>query len=74
MSYGDYLAPWRASGLPAAADGQHDEMLFIVIHQASEFWIKLCLHEVAGAIRQIRADELGPAFKMIPAWPGCRST
>ena len=45
--------------------GEHDEVLFIVIHQASELWIKLCLHEVAGAIRQIRTGELGPAFKMM---------
>jgi tryptophan 2,3-dioxygenase len=28
-------------------------------------WIKLCLHEIAGAIRQIRKDELGLAFKMM---------
>jgi tryptophan 2,3-dioxygenase len=43
----------------------YDETLFIVIHQASELWIKLCLHEISGAIRQIRTDDLGPAFKMM---------
>jgi tryptophan 2,3-dioxygenase len=40
-------------------------MLFITIHQASELWIKLCLHELTAAIRQIREGELGPAFKML---------
>src|SRR6202044_1478732 len=44
---------------------EHDEMLFIVIHQASELWIKLCLHEITRAIRQVRADELVPPFKMM---------
>jgi tryptophan 2,3-dioxygenase len=65
MSYGDYL---RLSDLLACQrplTGQHDETLFIVIHQASELWIKLCLHEISGAIRQIRSGELGPAFKMM---------
>jgi tryptophan 2,3-dioxygenase len=27
--------------------------------------MKLCLHEIGAAIRQIRADDLGPAFKMM---------
>ena len=45
--------------------GQQDEMLFIVIHQASELWIKLCLHELSATRAQIRADDLEPAFKML---------
>ena len=59
---------WAWTGFSAAQrprTGQHDETLFIIMHQASELWIKLCLHEVIGAIRQIRADDLGPAFKMM---------
>ena len=65
MSYGDYLHLGELLACQQPLSGQHDETLFIVIHQASELWIKLCLHEIAGAIRQIRADELGPAFKML---------
>ena len=65
MSYGDYLHLGELLACQQPLSGQHDETLFIVIHQASELWIKLCLHEIAGAIRQIRADELGPAFKMM---------
>lgn len=65
MSYGDYLHLSELLNCQRPLSGQHDETLFIVIHQASELWIKLCLHEIAGAIRQIRADELGPAFKMM---------
>ena len=65
MSYGDYLGLKDLLACQRPLSGAHDEMLFVVIHQASELWIKLCLHEIAGAIRQIRADDLGPAFKMM---------
>jgi tryptophan 2,3-dioxygenase len=65
MSYGDYLALDRLLSAQRPRTGQHDETLFIIMHQASELWMKLCLHEVMGAIRQIRADDLGPAFKMM---------
>ncbi|MGH6889348.1 MAG: tryptophan 2,3-dioxygenase [Rhizomicrobium sp.] len=65
MSYGDYLKLPELLACQRPLTAQHDEMLFVVIHQTSELWIKLCLHEVAGAIRQIRAGELGPAFKMM---------
>jgi tryptophan 2,3-dioxygenase len=65
MSYADYLGLRDLLACQRPLSGAHDEMLFIVIHQSSELWIKLCLHEIAGAIRQIRADDLGPAFKMM---------
>ena len=65
MSYGDYLSLDQLLSSQHPRTGQHDETLFIIIHQASELWIKLCLHEIDGAIRQIRADDLGPAFKMM---------
>jgi tryptophan 2,3-dioxygenase len=65
MSYADYLGLSDLLACQRPLTGQHDETLFIVIHQASELWIKLCLHEIAGAIRQIRDDDLGPAFKMM---------
>lgn len=65
MSYGDYLHLKDLLSCQGPLTAQHDEILFIVMHQASELWIKLCLHEIDGAIRQIRADDLGPAFKMM---------
>ena len=65
MSYADYLGLKQLLACQRPLSGQHDEMLFIVIHQASELWIKLCLHEITAAIRQIRQGELGPAFKML---------
>jgi tryptophan 2,3-dioxygenase len=65
MSYADYLGLKDLLACQHPRTDKHDEMLFIVIHQSSELWIKLCLHEIEGAIRQIEADELGPAFKML---------
>ena len=65
MSYGQYLQLDKVLGAQQPLSGQHDEMLFIVIHQASELWLKLCLHELAATRAQIRADDLEPAFKML---------
>lgn len=65
MSYGDYLGLKDLLSCQRPLTEEHDETLFIIMHQASELWIKLCLHEIAGAIRQIRGDDLGPAFKMM---------
>ncbi|MCB8890056.1 tryptophan 2,3-dioxygenase [Vreelandella malpeensis] len=65
LSYGQYLdlEPLLACQNPASKE--HDELLFIVIHQVSELWIKLCLHEAHGAAANIDADDLSPAFKML---------
>jgi tryptophan 2,3-dioxygenase len=65
MSYGDYLGLGQLLSCQQPLTREHDEMLFIIIHQTSELWIKLCLHEISAAIRQVRADELGLAFKMM---------
>lgn len=65
MSYGDYLQLDRILGAQRPLSGDHNEMLFIVQHQASELWMKLVLHELAAARGRIRADDLQPAFKML---------
>jgi tryptophan 2,3-dioxygenase len=65
MSYGDYLRLGELLSCQQPLTREHDETLFIIIHQTSELWIKLCLHEISAAIRQIRTDELGLAFKMM---------
>jgi tryptophan 2,3-dioxygenase len=65
MSYGDYLRLDTLLNCQHPQTDRHDEMLFVIIHQASELWIKLCLHEIGAAIRQMKTGELGPAFKMM---------
>ncbi len=65
LSYGDYLRLPQILSAQAPRSDQHDELLFIVIHQASELWMKLSLHELSAARDHIRGDDLGPALKMI---------
>src|SRR3954452_25485445 len=36
-------------------EGAHDELLFIVVHQAYELWFKLMLHELARVDAELRA-------------------
>ena len=65
MSYGDYL---RLDDLLAAQQPRstnHNEMLFIVQHQASELWMKLVVHELSAARARVRSGDLPPAFKML---------
>jgi tryptophan 2,3-dioxygenase len=63
MSYGDYLGLDALLAAQKPISGQHDEMLFITIHQVQELWLKLLLHELDLAIGCIREDRLRPAFK-----------
>jgi tryptophan 2,3-dioxygenase len=65
ISYGDYLDLGRILSAQHPRSDQHDELLFIVIHQASELWMKLSIHELEAARSGIVADDLGPALKMI---------
>ena len=39
------------------SDGEHDEMLFIVIHQTYELWFKQILHEIAELQRTLEQGE-----------------
>ena len=65
MSYGDYLRLDAVLGAQQPRSGDHNEMLFIVQHQATELWMKLALHELKAARDHVRADDLPPAFKML---------
>jgi tryptophan 2,3-dioxygenase len=65
LTYSSYLKLPRILNAQAPLSAEHDEMLFIIIPQASELWMKLCLHELTAAREKIREDQLGPAFKMI---------
>lgn len=65
MSYGDYLQLESVLSAQKPLSGEHDEMLFIIIHQTSELWLKLAGHELQSAISHIQAENFGPAFKVI---------
>ena len=65
MSYGDYLGLDALLSAQRPRSSDHNEMLFIVQHQATELWMKLMLHELLAARERIRTDDLQPAFKML---------
>lgn len=65
LSYGRYLALDEILGAQKPLTAEHDEMMFIIIHQASELWLKLCLHELEAAIACVRTDDVRAAMKML---------
>ncbi|SDN71149.1 tryptophan 2,3-dioxygenase [Psychrobacillus sp. OK028] len=65
MTYGEYLKLDNLLTSQNRLSGHHDEMLFIIIHQVSELWMKLILHELTSAIQAIQADKMQSAFKML---------
>ncbi|MEO1038117.1 MAG: tryptophan 2,3-dioxygenase family protein [Pseudomonadota bacterium] len=65
LSYGAYLKLDAILGAQEPISGEHDEMMFILVHQASELWLKLCLHELDGAIALLQRDGAREAMKML---------
>ena len=65
LSYSQYLKLDKLLDAQHPLSYQHDETLFIIIHQVSELWMKLCLHELNATIDCVRRDDLGPTFKML---------
>ena len=63
LSYAQYLGLDDVLTAQRPRTDAHDEMLFIIQHQATELWIKLVLHELHTVAALVDADNLGPAFK-----------
>ena len=65
LSYGEYLQLQKLLDAQKPLSFEHDEMMFIIIHQTSELWMRLFLHELGGVRDCVRRDSLGPSFKML---------
>jgi len=65
MTYAGYLALDDLLAAQHPLSDQHDEMLFVVIHQTKELWLKQILHEVALAQAMVRSGDLVPAYKSL---------
>ena len=65
LNYGSYLDLDTLLGAQHPLSDHHDEMLFIIVHQTTELWMKLVIHELRSAISLIAADALGPALKRL---------
>jgi tryptophan 2,3-dioxygenase len=67
LTYGGYLRIRELMALQQLESdpGQHDETLFIIIHQTYELWFKQILHEVDAVIRQLDADQVLGATRLL---------
>ena len=63
MTYADYLKLDQLLSAQQPLSVLHDEMLFIVIHQTKELWMKEMLHELVLAIELIGEDRFAEAYK-----------
>ncbi len=62
MTYGQYLALDSLLSAQHPISDHHDEMLFIVIHQTKELWLKQMLHELDLAIALVEEDRFAAVF------------
>jgi tryptophan 2,3-dioxygenase len=63
MTYADYLKLDQLLTAQQPLSDLHDEMLFIVIHQTMELWMKELLHELKFAIALVEDDRFAEAYK-----------
>ena len=64
ITYGSYLALDELLSLqrPRLREDHPDELLFIVVHQASELWFKVILHDLDGLIAALDRRDAGRAL------------
>lgn len=65
MTYARYLALDELLACQQPRSDCDDEMLFIVIHQSKELWLKQAIRELKLAVSQVQADALIHAYKAL---------
>jgi len=65
MTYGRYLGLDQLLAAQHPISDRDDELLFIIIHQTKELWLKQMVVEVRHAIDLIRADKPVEAYKSL---------
>lgn len=60
LTYGEYLQVNELISLQQPQSAQHDELLFIIIHQTYELWFKQLLHELDAVVANLRAAAAHP--------------
>ena len=65
LSYSEYLGLDKLLDAQKPLTFQHDEMMFIIVHQTSELWMRLFRHELTGVLECVQKDNLDPSFKML---------
>lgn len=64
LTYSDYLKVDELLSLqkPRSDGPEHDEMLFIVVHQVYELWFRQMIHEIQYLQKQLVANDTPPAL------------
>ena len=65
MTYSDYLQLDTLLSNQKRLSNHHDELLFIIIHQVSELWLKLIIHEIKAATEALEQEDFRGTFKML---------
>src|SRR5260370_7670681 len=67
LSYNKYLRVPELIELQTclSSPAQHDELLFITVHQAYELWFKQILHEIDAAISLMKEDRAQEATRAL---------
>ena len=67
LNYNSYLKVPELLSLQQelSSPPHHDEMFFIVIHQAAELWFKLMLHETKALVEDLRSGSVSRALKKL---------
>jgi tryptophan 2,3-dioxygenase len=62
VSYSSYLALDELLAAQRPRSEEHDELLFIIIHQVSELWFKQLLHELGHGQERLEAGDAAAAL------------
>jgi len=63
-SYTEYLRIVELLRLQETLSDEHDEMLFIVIHQVYELWFREMIHEAEAIMTALRQERIRPATRL----------
>jgi tryptophan 2,3-dioxygenase len=65
LTYSRHLQTAQLLSAQVPVSDKPDEMLFIIMHQTMELWLKLVLHEARIVVDSLRADDLARAGKTL---------
>lgn len=65
LSYARHLQTERLLSSQIPVSDKPDEMLFIIMHQTMELWLKLLLHEARLVMNALKRDDLDHAVKTL---------
>ncbi len=63
VTYGGYLRLKELLSCQAPQTAEHDELLFVILHQTMELWMKQAIHEIGAAQKEVRNGNIVPAYK-----------